>query len=254
MPQAAIRWDGNAGPYSGLVVSTPVTVSNLNVGGEVSWEFALFSKPVGSAAVLADTVNDWEKTLTPDVPGTYHVRVVVNGSLLDASAAAVLHVALTETNALLRMPGTGETTEWDSDDGWAESMKQVYERVSHGFGARPSAAVTYRGRTWLTRGGVGVADTLDVCMKDALDVYVWKDVLAATSGGVEGHLAEDVTSQIDGLTDTFVIPDYESGTLMVSRNGVEENPTLITEIGTTMVQLPVVPLVGEYLVIWYTPL
>lgn len=254
MPQAAIRWDGNPGPYKALQVSTPVTVSNLNVGGESTWEFVLFSKPAGSAAVLADTANDYEKTLTPDVPGTYHVRVVVNGGLIDVSSAAVLHTALAETEAEVRMPGVGETTEWNTGEGWAETMKKIFLRLSHGFGARPAAAEAYRGHTWLTRGATSVADVLEVCMKDATDTYVWKDILAAVSGTVvKGHLPAIVTGQIDGLTDTFVVPEFESGKLMVNRNGVEEDPATITEIGNTMVQLPVVPLGGEYLVIWYVP-
>jgi len=37
----------------------------------------------------------------------------------------------------------------------------------------PTASAALRGTMWIVQGGSGVADTLQVCMKDASDAYVW---------------------------------------------------------------------------------
>lgn len=42
--------------------------------------------------------------------------------------------------------------------------------------AKPACAVAYRGVHWYVRGAGGVADTYEVCMKDAANAYGWKVV------------------------------------------------------------------------------
>jgi len=45
--------------------------------------------------------------------------------------------------------------------------------VQYATGTRPTCDATARGTTWYVAGGAGVADTLDVCRKDAADAYAW---------------------------------------------------------------------------------
>lgn len=43
-------------------------------------------------------------------------------------------------------------------------------------GARPAASADTRGVIWLKKGGAGVADTFEVCVKTSADTYVWKTI------------------------------------------------------------------------------
>jgi len=45
--------------------------------------------------------------------------------------------------------------------------------------AQPAAAVGYRGTLWVIQGGAGVADIVQICVKDAADAYVWKTITLA---------------------------------------------------------------------------
>jgi hypothetical protein len=40
--------------------------------------------------------------------------------------------------------------------------------------AKPTCDASQRGTLWFTQGGAGVKDTLEVCAKDANDVYAWR--------------------------------------------------------------------------------
>jgi len=42
--------------------------------------------------------------------------------------------------------------------------------------APPLATADFRGTIWVTRGGAGVADTVQVCAKDAADAYAWRTI------------------------------------------------------------------------------
>jgi len=43
-------------------------------------------------------------------------------------------------------------------------------------GARPACDATTRGTFWIDEGGAGVKDTVDVCAKDAVDAYAWRNI------------------------------------------------------------------------------
>lgn len=45
-------------------------------------------------------------------------------------------------------------------------------------GALPPASAALRGAVFVVRGGVLAADTLQVCLKSALDTYSWKVIAA----------------------------------------------------------------------------
>ncbi len=42
--------------------------------------------------------------------------------------------------------------------------------------SKPSASSTYQGVLWITKGGAGVADTVECCLKSAADTYSWVTV------------------------------------------------------------------------------
>jgi hypothetical protein len=79
----------------------------------------------------------------------------------------------------LRIPAPGETTEWDSTNGWASAARELFEFANHGLGIKPPAAEAVLGRIWHTLGGAGVADLFEVCLKDSADVYNWVDLISA---------------------------------------------------------------------------
>jgi hypothetical protein len=64
----------------------------------------------------------------------------------------------------------------------------------------------------------------------------------------------DLTSQINGITDTFTIPAaYVSGKILVFLNGLERIVGTLkdyTELSDTQIQFNYVPEVGEHLEVW----
>lgn len=77
--------------------------------------------------------------------------------------------------------------------------------------------------------------------------------------GGSGMLVANVSGQVDGVTDTFTVPSYQMGAnnLRVFRNGVMEDPSTVTQIDSTTIQLSVVPEGApdpEYVDVWYLPL
>ena len=177
MPQASILWDGNPSPYDALDIGVSVTISNDDIGGEVTYDYQLIKRPVNSTAVLVG--SGASRTLTPDVVGTYIVRLIVNGSaaLTDIGAGAVLYFP-----SNLREPAVEETFEWNSTEGWAETFKQIWERANHGYGVKPAASASVWGRIWHEAGAPTIADTFEVCLKNASDVYEWINLLGGSGG------------------------------------------------------------------------
>lgn len=124
--QAKILWGGIDGPVSDLAIGAGVVLSNDDLGGEVLKQWYLVQKPAASSAVLTAGPSADERTLTPDVYGTYVVRVVVNNTMMHVSAGAVLHPSG------LREPAVGETTEWNNTLGWADSAKDLWRASGMG--------------------------------------------------------------------------------------------------------------------------
>lgn len=80
-----------------------------------------------------------------------------------------------------------------------------------------------------------------------------------SAGGGGGFLYENITGQVDGITNTFTVPSYTMGAnnLRVFRNGVMEDPATVTQVDPTTIQLSVVPALlptPEYLDVHYLPL
>ncbi len=117
MPAASITINGVTGSDIDLPINTVVNLNNNNVGDETSWAWTLLDIPAGSTASLtgAATTNP---TFTPDVEGTYLIRLIVDAGLpteaTDKVVAAVLQIKSGN-----RIPAATETTEASSSRGWA---------------------------------------------------------------------------------------------------------------------------------------
>lgn len=57
---------------------------------------------------------------------------------------------------------------------WQSVIDSAY---TIGAGARPTCDSTIRGKQWFVEGGVGIADSVSVCVKGALDTYAWSSLL-----------------------------------------------------------------------------
>jgi hypothetical protein len=109
-----------------LLLALPVTLRNSDDTDVVRWLWTLLDAPLGSTAVLSSTTSP-QVTFTPDVEGSYLVRLQVNDGVtgqIDAKVAAV------RTSLGLRYPATGETASsvnWPGNDekGWGKDAEQV---------------------------------------------------------------------------------------------------------------------------------
>lgn len=231
MPQASLLWNGNPGPYNQLSVGTPATVANDDIGGETSWVFTLEKQPVGSTALLSGIGNS--RSITPDKPGTYIVKVVVNGTLTDISAGASLYFP-----SEIREPAPKETTEWDSTDGWAEAFVDLFERVNHGVGTKPAASASVWGRIWHTVGGAGVNDQFEVCIRDNLGVYSWVDLTSLYTNAVplptgHGYLPAGMTfanQTVQQMFDAILYPPaaFTSFSIVGQATTLEVGDTIVS--------------------------
>ena len=73
-------------------------------------------------------------------------------------------------------------------------------------------------------------------------------------GGGEEMKKSNLTSQIDGTTQTFSVPEiYKSGSLRVYWNGIRQiTAVTITELTSTTFSVVFLPIVGDYLDIDYS--
>jgi hypothetical protein len=137
MPGAAsIRIDQPANPTTpvgqpgrardDLILGLPVVVSNSSDTDVVRWVWALLDVPLGSTAVLSGTTSP-QVTFTPDVAGSYLVRLMVNDGLV---GQIDLKVAAVRNSLGHRYPATAETSSsvnWPGNDekGWGKDAEQI---------------------------------------------------------------------------------------------------------------------------------
>lgn len=63
-----------------------------------------------------------------------------------------------------------------------KSIKPALIQTTNGLviqttGTKPAAAVGVRGMLWITLGGAGVADTVEICTKDSANAYGWRTLI-----------------------------------------------------------------------------
>ena len=127
MPAAEIQINGTPGSDVALTIATLVTLSNNNVGGEVSYLWAIADQPPGAADALSATTVA-APTFTPNKEGSYRLTLVVNQGLTTEVSDSVI-AAVPQLKTLERVPAAGETTEADATDGWAVAADGFLRRL-----------------------------------------------------------------------------------------------------------------------------
>jgi len=109
-----------------LEIAEQVTLRNGDDSGVYSWRWVLLARPTGSTAALSNPIAA-TATFTPDIVGTYRVRLTVNEGLLGEVDTTV---AVVRDPDGLRIPAAGETTEanWliggsPNERGWHPDME-----------------------------------------------------------------------------------------------------------------------------------
>jgi hypothetical protein len=116
-----------------------------------------------SAPSLTTTVTNG--TLTSTVEQGYYYLNITGGN--PATTQGTISVA---TNVVM--------SQIDSVTGRTGTMvAEANGPYDDTIGSKPTCDVTVRGRRWRTEGGAGVADTYEVCTKDAANVYAWRSLL-----------------------------------------------------------------------------
>lgn len=153
MPQALITINAVTGsnPPNGtaLAINTVVSLDNVNTGGEVSYFWEFLDRPAGSAAAFSAAAVQ-NPTFTPDVEGTYLIRLTVNAALATEAVDTVI-AAIAQMKSGIRIPAAGETTEESTSRGWAEDINTGLQlldnlRADPGYITGYSAAAFARGR------------------------------------------------------------------------------------------------------------
>lgn len=118
MATVAVKINGaSPGPNLDLPFFAPVTLTNNDNTGVLTWAWTFFSRPAASTATLSGATTN-TATFTPDVEGTYIVQLVVNAATTPVVGTVAAATLLVKTRQ--RIPGTRETNQAGAA-GWADS-------------------------------------------------------------------------------------------------------------------------------------
>lgn len=200
---------------------------NLSVGtsGNTTYEWELLDKPLGSAAVLS-TPTAATSGFTPDIIGTYRVRLVTNGGGAGNIQILVFRVRYNSSGALSKrgwaMPAIGETAGEANYGGNTRAWAQVLEDIIGSIDTTLDDLATSLGGRPL--------DTTTALSPG--DVYVWDGTEwvpgpafapggdlggSATAQVVEGiqGIAVDVTAPLSGQALVFNGTEWAPGAIFV---------------------------------------
>lgn len=196
MPQAAIQINAVTGSNDDLPIATLVQLTNLNTGGEVSYQWSILWQPDGPADLLSSTTIQ-NPTFTPNKEGTYLIQLIVNSGLSSEKVDRVV-AAVRQLKTRIRVPAVGETDE-NGSDGWgdpaaANNFLQLVDAMRADPGvevcvvADPSVApgnvVRYGGTSVIKAGLPGEEYLLEVYLATALTPQT--DPLGVVLGAVDG--------------------------------------------------------------------
>lgn len=119
-----------------LLIGLPISLQNTDNTDVLRWVWTMVDRPIGSTAVLSGTTST-QVTFTPDVAGSYLIRLAVNDGLageIDLKVAAILD------SAGYRYPATGETAasvNWPvagsvNPYGWGKDVEAVLREAAAG--------------------------------------------------------------------------------------------------------------------------
>lgn len=169
---ASIRLNGNPTPLQELAGNL-VTLTNFDNTGILAWQWTLLDRPAGSLASLTGAASS-VATLTPDVPGSYLVRLRTwldaGATVLDGVSTAIAFVRYT-TVPTWRVPAAGETTEVNATRGWADEVNDIIDYIQSNIGAGGSVGTKY----WL--------ESTDAIVVPSRFQYLVKTALLVDPGG-----------------------------------------------------------------------
>jgi hypothetical protein len=111
---ATIQINGVAASDDDLPINVLVQLNDS--GGGAVWLWELLDIPLGSTAALSNPALQ-NPTFTPDVEGTYLIKLTEDATTTDQKIAAVRQLKTRE-----RIPAAGETTENNAADGWSKTQ------------------------------------------------------------------------------------------------------------------------------------
>lgn len=229
MARADIRLDGSPGPLDGATLLTPITITNNGDATETEFVWFLYDQPPGSTASLV-YVSDDERTLTPDVEGTYVVGLVVAGPEgLNGLGADndIQQISVPFVASGLRFPATIDrdgTDELGRFFGHRDAFRELWEYVD----------------TLATGGTINRPEELSRIFPCTVAESVG-DVVAFNSGGVRravntdpalmpaiGVIVEKPTTTTARVTMVGFIDDYPTSTTFNQEVWVGASPGVLT--------------------------
>ena len=131
MARALIEINTVVGSNNDLPIDTLVQLSNSDNGGELTYLWEWIDKPEGSLAAFSDPAIE-NPTFTPDVEGTYLIRLTVNRTLATESVNKVI-CGVKQMKSGMRVPAAGETTEESTSRGWARDLNRLLRILDSGY-------------------------------------------------------------------------------------------------------------------------
>lgn len=119
MPQAIIEINAVVGSDNDLPINTLIQFSNNDIGDESTYFWEILYAPPGNTAALSNPAIE-NPTLTPDVEGTYLIKLTVDAAIVAYFDQAICGIRQLKT--LNRIPAADEVKEDDASDGWAVTM------------------------------------------------------------------------------------------------------------------------------------
>lgn len=127
MTQASISVNTVVGSNTDLPINTLVQLNNVGNGGETTYAWTILDQPPGTTDSLSSSTVQ-NPTFTPKKEGSYLIQLVVNASLSDEQTNRVV-CAVRQLKTRIRVPAAGETTEADSNDGYAADANDALRLV-----------------------------------------------------------------------------------------------------------------------------
>lgn len=217
-----------------VAAGTPIVLSNQDDTGVLGWQWTLLDKPPLSIATVS-TPNAATSSITPDVPGTYLIRLEtftdVPRTILDDTdeqAAGVRYVGF----LTWRLPAAGEIAQFNIR-GWTGEINDILDETrtqlqnSQGDVEGPGSSTDNRIVRWdgvtgtlIQDSNIGITDNGD--LTDVETITLLEQPSAPTPLSDSGII---YTRDISGNTELHYV-DSDGNEVQVTTNGVLNVPVI----------------------------